>query len=351
MAMLRSAAAALPAIWLLMAAAISGPAPEAAVRTFSFGAAGDFGTGRSFRATVAAVAQRNPDLMIALGDLTQKSTGEKSWCRYWTDRLTSTRLLIVPGNHDADIDRYVRYCHPVRGSIAGRYPWQYYFDYPPAAPTTRFIMVSPGLGRRAPIPTDYSAGTPGFAFVAAAIDDARANGIAWIVVSMHKNYIATFVKRNEVSTDRGRTFMTMLLDRKVDLILQGHEHGYARSKQLTTNQITCPVLPVNAFNAACVADGGDELVKGAGTIIHIISTGGKGLRLVERSDSEHDYFVDRFLDADNETFGFGEFTVTPTELSFTFVRSAGEPFQDSFRISEAPATWTRGAAAGVSGTP
>jgi hypothetical protein len=111
------------------------------------------------------------------------------------------------------------------------------------------------------------------------------------------------------------------------------------------------VLPVNAFNAACVVDGGDELVKGAGTIIHIISTGGKGLRLVERSDSEHDYFVDRFRDADNETFGFGEFTVTPTELSFTFVRSAGEPFQDAFRIREAPATWTRGAAAGISGTP
>jgi hypothetical protein len=30
--------------------------------------------------------------------------------------------------------------------------------------------------------------------------------------------------------------------------------------------------------------------------------------LVERSDSEHDYFVDRFRDTDNETFGFGEFT-------------------------------------------
>ena len=57
--MLRSAAAALPAIWLLMAAAISGPAPEAAVNTFSFGAAGDFGTGRSFRATVAAVAHED----------------------------------------------------------------------------------------------------------------------------------------------------------------------------------------------------------------------------------------------------------------------------------------------------
>jgi hypothetical protein len=336
MAMLRGAAAVLSAAWLIVIGAPSVTAPAAAVSAFSFGAAGDFGTGRSFRATVAAVAQRNPDFMIALGDLTQKSTGERSWCRYWLDRLTSTRLLIVPGNHDTDIGRYVRYCgHPFRDIVIGLYPWQYYFDYPPTTPTARFIMVSPGLGRRAPIPTDYSVGTPGYAFVSGAIDDARASGIQWVVVSMHKNYIATFVKRNEVSTDRGRTFMTMLLDKKVDLILQGHEHGYARSKQLTTNPLTCPVLPVNAFNDACVVDAGDELVKGAGTIIHIISTGGKGLRLVERSDSEHAYFVDRFRDTDNETFGFGEFTVTPSELSFSFVRSAGEPFHDSFRIRAA----------------
>jgi hypothetical protein len=349
MPMLRSVAAALSAAWLIVIGAISGTAPEAAVNVFSFGAAGDFGTGRSFRATVAAVAQRNPDFMIALGDLTQKSGGERAWCKYWLDRLTSSRLLIVPGNHDTDIDRYVRYCgHPFRAIVTGRYPWQYYFDYPAATPTARFIMVSPGLGRRAPIPTDYSAGTPGFAFVATAIDDARVKGIEWIVVSMHKNYIATFIKRNEVSTDRGRTFMTMLLDKRVDLILQGHEHGYARSKQLATNPWTCPVLPVNAFNEACVVDAGDELVKGAGTIIHIISTGGKGLRLVERSDSEHDYFVDRFRDADSETFGFGEFTVTPAELSFSFVRSAGEPFQDAFRIRAAPPSQLTSAGPGVS---
>ena len=140
--------------------------------------------------------------------------------------------------------------------------------------------------------------------------------------------VGPFAKRNEVSTDAGATFMTMLLDKKVDLILQGHEHGYARSKQLTTNPSTCPVLPVDAFNEACVVDADDTLAKGAGTLIQIISTGGKGLRLVERADSEHDYFVDNFRDADRETFGFGEFTVTPTDLSFTFVRSAGLPFDD-----------------------
>lgn len=332
MSNVRSAMTALSAVCLLLA--VSGIGPPAPVATFRFGAAGDFGLGSAFRATVDAVQQRQPDFMIALGDLTQSSAGEERWCGYWRERLTSTILFILPGNHDTNVDRYVRYCgNPAGARLAGLYPWQYRFDYPPAAPIARFIMVSPGLGSRAPIPTDYSAGTPGFTFVAGAIDEARARGLKWIVVSMHKNYISTFVKRNEVSTDPGRTFMTMLLNKKVDVILQGHDHGYQRSKQLTTNRSTCPTLPVDAYNPSCVADADDELVRGAGTVIQVLSTGGKGMRLIEPSDAERDYFVDRYRDEDNETFGFGEFTVTPTALSFAFVPSKGLPFQDTYRIT------------------
>jgi hypothetical protein len=306
---------------------------------FTFGAAGDFGTGRSFRATVGAVQQRNPDFFIALGDLTQSSMGEEGWCRYWKAHLTSTRLLIAPGNHDTRIARYVQHCgSPFQAMLTGTYPWQYYFDYPHVAPLARFIVVSPSISNGAPVVSDYAAGTAGYHFVATAIDNARKSGRKWVVVAMHKNYVATFVKRNEVSTDPGRTFMTMLFDKKVDVILQGHEHGYARTKQLATNPATCPVIPVNAFDGRCVVDAGNDLVKGAGTVIQIISTGGKGLRLVERSDSEHGYFVDNFRDADSETFGFGEFTVRSRDLSFTFVRSAGQPFDESFRIGERQVT-------------
>jgi 3',5'-cyclic AMP phosphodiesterase CpdA len=332
----RGCAVALFAV-IVAKASVSGTPPGAP--EFTFGAAGDFGTGRSFRATVDAVQQRNPDFFIALGDLTQSSTGEEGWCRYWNERLTSTRLLVVPGNHDTDIGRYVRYCgNPFQAMITGTYPWQYYFDYPPTTPLGRFIAVSPSIANGAPVMTNYALGTPGFAFVAEAIDSARRRGLKWVVVAMHKNYIATFVKRNEVSTDRGRTFMTMLLDKRVDLILQGHEHGYARSKQLSTNPSTCPVLPVDGFNDACVVDADNDLVKGAGTVIQIISTGGKGMRLVERSDSEHRYFVDNFRDADSETFGFGEFHVSPADLSFSFVSAAGQPFTESFRIREQHST-------------
>jgi hypothetical protein len=308
---------------------------------FKFGAAGDFGSGRHFHATANAVKARNLDFMLALGDLSYSSNGEEKWCKYWSEYLSFRNLLIVPGNHDTDessggdISDYLNHCrNPFQSAITGRYPWRYYFDYPTNSPIARFIMVSPGIGGNNPTSGNYSAGTSNFNFVSTSIDDAREKKLKWIVVGMHKNYITTFVKRNEISTDEGRTFMAMLLDKKVDLILQAHEHGYERSKQLTTNPKTCPKLEVDTFNIECVVDSDDDLVKGAGTVIHVIGTGGKGMRKLEAADSEYEYFVNRFSHEDNETFGFGEFSISASELSFSFVRSDGGSFTDSFRIRE-----------------
>ncbi|MFL6289900.1 MAG: hypothetical protein ACJ759_03300, partial [Thermoanaerobaculia bacterium] len=148
--------------------------------------------------------------------------------------------------------------------------------------------------------------------------------------AMHKNYISVMEKANEISTDPGNTFMTMLLDKKVDVILQGHEHGYERSKQLSTVPQTCPVLVPNQFNQACEADSDDTLVKGAGTIIHVIGTGGRKLRTLNTMDLEYKYFAR----SDNTTYGFGKFIVTPTAVSFAFHPSSGGSLADSYTITK-----------------
>jgi hypothetical protein len=122
--------------------------------------------------------------------------------------------------------------------------------------------------------------------------------------------------------------MTMLLEKKVDVILQGHEHGYERSKQVTTAPQTCPVLAPNKFNPACVTDSDDTLVQGAGTVIHVIGTGGKELRDLDEKDPERKYFAK----ADNKTYGFGKFVVTPDAVSFTFQPLAGT-MADSYTIT------------------
>ena len=311
---------------------------QADADAFTFGVAGDFTLKVNFEATLAKVKEIKPELLLALGDLSYKSGGEADWCGRWAAAPAFKNLLLIAGNHDTgeslggNIKKYIEQCGTPALGIQETYGRQYYFDYPAAASFARFIMVSPGLsGDTGGLDTNYKEGSAGYKFTVKAIDDARAAGIKWIFVGMHKNYISTMEKGNEISTDSKRTFMTMLLNKRVDVVFQGHEHGYERSKQLATHVTNCPILPTGTFSAGCVVDSDDALVKGAGTVIHVIGTGGKDMRSLD-DRAERQYFVERFAYSDREAFGFGHFTVTPTRLTYAFVRSAGAAFSDAFTI-------------------
>lgn len=312
--------------------------------TFTFAAAGDFTNGGNFHTTAAAVQAHAPAFLIALGDLSYDPDTEQAWCKYWAD-LSFKNLLLIAGNHDTgeheggDINQYIKHCgNPFSDKTVGKYAREYYFDYPFEDPLARFILITPGIeGDKGGIDTNYAAGSTGFKFTESAIDAARIKGIKWIFVGMHKNYISTMKKSNEISKDAKATFFTMLLNKKVDVILQGHEHGYERSKQLTTNPSTCPMIPDDDFQPACVVDADDMLVKGAGTVVHVIGTGGKDMRVLNTGRPAYKYFVPRFAYEDVQTFGFGSFTVTPTRLTYTYVRSTGPNFTDSFTIAETTA--------------
>jgi hypothetical protein len=312
------------------------PAIAQTTPSFSFGAAGDFDFGAAFKATAAAVKAQSPDFLIALGDLGYDTT-EKKWCDHWKKTVQYNRLMLIAGNHDSgedpagNINTYVNLCPRLGIDLKGDYGKQYYFDYPADKPLARFILVVPGLGGKyLGLDTNYDKGHPGYDFTAAAIDDARAKGIPWVFVAMHKNYISMLEKHNEISEDVGNTFMTMLLNKKVDVILQGHEHGYERSKQLTTAPQKCPVLVPKTFKQECVVDSDDVLVQGAGTVIHVIGTGGQTLRSLNLQDSEAKYFAK----SDKTTYGFGKFTVTPTSVSFEFQPSFGGKLKDSYTITK-----------------
>jgi hypothetical protein len=121
--------------------------------------------------------------------------------------------------------------------------------------------------------------------------------------------------------------MNMLITKKVDIVLQGHEHGYERSKQLKCAK-------VNTYDATCVANSGNSVTKSDGTIIHVIATGGQSLRSLNTSDSEYPYFAV----ANNDTYGFGKFTVNATSLTFQFIRSAGGSLTDQYTITDSGGT-------------
>lgn len=292
-----------------------------AAQTFSFGAAGDYANGSNFRTVVDTIARENVQFHVALGDFSYSAGAESSWCTTWNTKLGG--LFLIAGNHDTgessggSIANYIQHCaRPTAIPFTGTYGHQYYFDYPTANPIARFIQIRPGIGGTGSI--SYSLNSAGYNFTQNAIDSARSQGIKWIVINMHKNYISAMEKGNEVGTD----LMTMLFNKKVDIILQAHEHGYERSKQLRCAR-------TGTYDATCVADSDNAFTQGAGTIIGIIGTGGQGLRGLNTADSEFPYFAS----TNNTALGFGKFTLSTTNLSYNFIRAAGGTFSDAFTIA------------------
>jgi Calcineurin-like phosphoesterase len=308
---------------------------------FSFGAAGDMGGSNDAAATLAAIGRSGTEFFLHVGDMSyDEIKPESAWCDFAKSNLNSTTPYeIVAGEHDgggkySDGNQLITdfaACMPDRMGSTGTYGKQYYFDYPAAAPLARVIMISPGLSLYAPsnFPS-YGKGTPSYQWVADAIDSAHAAGTPWVIVGMAFDCITAGEKVCEV----GRDLFNMLVDKRVDLILQGHEHGYERSKQLALGP-GCPALAVGSFNPACLASNGAGAAypKAAGTVVVVSGTAGITLRPMNPNDPEAPYF-DTLMGANiNPGKGFMKFSVTSSRLSAVFVPSVPTAFADAFAIS------------------
>ncbi|KQO99808.1 PKD domain-containing protein [Leifsonia sp. Leaf264] len=297
----------------------------------SFTAAGDFNSTAQTSAVLDTIAGLDPDLHLALGDLSYSTGPEQAWCDYVTARVgAGFPFELISGNHESNgengnINNFSA-CLPNQvPGVVGTYGRQYYMDVPQQAPLVRFIQISPGLT----YPDgawSYATGSPRSLWTAAAIDGARAAGIPWVVVSMHKPCLSIGIYACETGAD----IMNLLVTKRVDLVLSGHEHMYARSKQITTNT-GCPAVVPGTYTPACVADSDSDLTKGAGTVFGIVGTGGTVLRNVALADSESGYFSAYSGLNASPTWGPLQITADATTLSARFVPASGV-FTDSFTI-------------------
>lgn len=299
-----------------------------------FAAAGDHGANANTDASLAVLDQSGAEFYLALGDMDYDQTAtDEAWCDYVHERLPTLGadfpVEVVSGNHEqhggpnGDISNHAA-CLPDRLNATGDYPAQYYFDYPADLPLARVIMISPNLNVGG-TDYEYTPGSEPYRWLMEAIYSARGADIPWVVVGMHKNCITTGAKPCEI----GAALLNLLVEKRVDLVLQGHDHNYQRSKQLALGQ-GCGALAVNAFNAACVAgDGSDgQYTKGSGTVIVISGAFGQPLYPVKPGDPEADYFA--VIDATSH--GFTKFSVSGDRLEAEFVPSTGD-FIDKFTIA------------------
>lgn len=313
--------------------AAGAPRVEAAQGTVHLTASGDFGTTTNTTRVLDAIRQAGPDLHLALGDLSYGATGaEQAWCDYVTSRLgPGFPFELVAGNHESNgqngnINDFSACLPNQLPGVVGTYGRQWYVDVPAAAPVARVVMISPGI--TFPSGTvGYAQGSPEYAWTAAAIDGARTAGLPWVVVGMHYPCLSA----GQYACQAGTDITNLLLDRRVDLVLSGHEHLYQRTGQLALGP-ACTVLVPQTYDPDCVVDAGTDLARGAGTVFATVGTGGVPLREIDALDPERPYFAAVSGSNTEPSHGALDLVVEPDRLTARFVAATGG-FADAFTVT------------------
>ena len=305
-------------------------------------AAGDYGSDPVRAAGVLkALGRAGQDAHLALGDLSYGATGkEGAWCDFVTARVRpGLPFELVSGNHESDgengsIDAFVS-CLPNRlPGLVGSYGREYYVDLPQQAPLVRVVMVSAALSFPDGV-WDYTAGSDHYAWTERAIDGARAAKIPWVVVGMHKPCVSL----GQYACDIGPDLLHLLVSRRVDLVLSGHEHLYQRTAQLAEGA-RCARIAIDSFRPGCVVGRGGSLAAGAGTVFVTAGTGGALLRPVSTTDTEAGYFTSSSGSGTGPApYGYLDLRATAHDLHVSLVRSADGSSADAFVL-------TRGGAPG-----
>lgn len=300
---------------------------------FTFTAAGDYGSSEDVAATLQLIARSAADFHLALGDLSyDDALPEAVWCDYVKSKVGHTfPFQIVAGNHEDDYGEYGHInnfvaCLPDQIGVTGTYGTQYFFDFQSLA---RFIMISPDLTVNG-IHYFYGEQNEHFRWVEAAIDGARDAGIPWVIMGMHKSCLSMGSYYCHIYEE----LFNLIIDKKVDLVLQAHDHTYQRTKQLATNS-SCVKVPIDAFDSRCVVDNGDNQVyaRGAGSVFVIVGTGGADLWNIDTEDTEAGYFATWMGANIRPRKGFLRCSVSAKEIFAGFVGStATSDFTDSFCI-------------------
>lgn len=295
-------------------------------------AAGDYASTPEAAGVLSRIGTIKPDLHLALGDLSYGATGaEQSWCDFVTSRTgAGFPFQLIAGNHESNglngnINDFAACLPNQLPGVIGSYARQYYVDVPQQNPIARLVFISPGVPFTEAT-WDYSAGTARYNWTAAAIDGARAASIPWVVASMHMPCISI----GQYGCAAGADITNLLLSKKVDLVLNGHEHMYQRSKQLSL-AAGCTGITPGSYNPSCVRDSDNSLTKGAGTVISTVGTGGVTLRDVFPADSEAGYFAASSGLNSNPSHGIVDLQFTATSLTSRFVATQGA-FTDEMSI-------------------
>jgi len=271
------------------------------ISDFNIAVVGDMGCSSVVKQTIGEIKLKNPELILALGDLSYQKSSANCWFNIVSP--VYSKMKIVLGDHDYR-----------SGSVLKQYRNQfnlskdyYSFNYH----NVHFIALA------TEIPFDKN--STQYSFVRTDLEKVSKNpDIRWIIVFCYRpQYSSPSVHPG--NGDLRDVFHPLFQKYKVDLILQGHNHNYQRSYPINYNEAT-PTDPM------IVDHNLKTYQETEGQIYLEVGTGGAQLhRLGGKAP---------FIAFQQEGYGFLDlsFTSNGENLTGIFYSSNDNAIQDSFTV-------------------
>jgi hypothetical protein len=229
------------------------------IKDFNFVAAGDFGCNQDAKKTSQVMASQNPELLIALGDLTESKSPD---C--WLDMISSlhnlSNIKISFGWHDVSsgektYNQYLKHFNLTK-------PY-YSFDYG----KIHFIAMATAKNKIIP----YNHTSKQYQFIRNDLIKASSNkNTNWIIILSYRPFYSS--NTTHPGLDKLQNDYHKLFDKyNVDIVLQAHNHNYQRTHPLSYN-------PAKQF-APIITDNNTEHYSNIknGQIFFTVGTGGAEL--------------------------------------------------------------------------
>ncbi len=252
------------AIIITIVYALMQPPAHIAPFDFNFVAVGDWGCTDDTRDTLNNILDKNPELVLGLGDYSYENTAD---CWLKIVKPINDKMKIAIGNHDVEnLDKYTNDF----GLGEQYYSFNHY--------NIHFIALSTELA--------YEIDSSQYEFVKNDLSKAVSNpNIKWIVVYFHKQMYASPSNHDDYPGLRS-TYHPLFYKYGVDLVLQAHNHNYERSYPIKFNS-NSPSNPIATTTNT------DTYTDPDGQIFATIGTGGASLYAFT---DKADHFVKQYGD-------------------------------------------------------
>lgn len=200
-------------------------------RDFNFAVAGDFGCGQEARKTIEAIKSKQPELVIALGDLAYKKNPQ-CWLEMISALDNNDKFKIAFGDHDVSRGNETYRQYLKHFDLTKPY---YSFDYN----SIHFLVMATAKNKIIP----YNHTSEQYQFVNKDLEEANKNrNIKWIIVYSFRSFYSS--NTTHPGLDELQDAYHPLFDKyHVDIVFQGHNHNYQRTYPLSYN-VTKQYTPI-----------------------------------------------------------------------------------------------------------